>query len=314
MLREDRAILIICIGIALIFWLLVKLSQTYRTDKNIVFNLRIPSEKAFLESPPSNMVAVIEGQGWDLTFDFFAGQNIVLNYDLRQTDRLDLNRAQLRSAINNTFSSNDIKIVELNYEEIHLLLDEKLNKKVPVRLCSQISIAKEYELKSEPLLQPDSISITGPESVVESINFWNTDSLIMEGVSNPVSTDLDLEEPPRELILSKRTVKVEIPIEQITEKSFFVPIKVVNAPDSTNIFPKTIRLTCSVGLSRYEDLTADDFELVVDLKNATTKEAQNTAPIILQKKPDYVENIKYSPLSVEFLIVESGADSLKTDN
>lgn len=313
-LREDRAVLIICFSIALIFWLLVKLSQVYRTDKNVLFQLRIPSEKAFLETPPVDMVALIEGQGWDLTFDFFSNKNIVLAFDLRQTDRLDLDRAQLRTAINNSFSSKDIKIIELNYEEIHLLLDEKLNKKVPIQLCSSLTAAPEYELKDEPILNPDSIVVTGPASVVENITFWNSDSLIQQNVKNTILVELNLEKAPRELTLSSSKVRVEVPVEQITEKSFFIPINVLNAVDSINIFPKAIRLTCSVGLSRYEELSAADFKLVIDLKEATSSGSKNTAPIILQTYPDFVENIKYSPLSVEFFIVEPGVDSLKVSN
>ncbi len=310
-LREDRAILIACIGIALVFWLLVKLSQVYRTDKKVLFNLSIPSEKAFLEPPPDNMIALIEGQGWDLTFDFFYNPSIVLQYDLRQTDRLDLTRAQLRTAINNSFSSKDIKIVELNFEEIHLLLDDKLSKVVPVRLQYDLSVAKEYELKHAPKLQPDSIRVTGPSSIVEGIQFWNTDSLVRTEVKNTITADLALKKTPPELTLNTNKVKVEIPIEQITEKSFFVPIKVLNATDSINIFPKTIRLTCSVGLSRYDELSPGDFQLVVDIKDATAKGTKNTAPIILKSYPDFVENIQFSPLSVEFLIVEP--DSLKVE-
>lgn len=310
-LREDRAVLIICFGIALTFWLLVKLSQVYRTDKPVVFDLRIPSEKAFLEMPPTDMVALIEGPGWDLTFDFFSNANVVLRFDMSQTDRLDLDRAQLRTAINNSFSSKDIKIIELNYDELHLLLDEKLNKKVPVRLCSDVTVANEYELKDQPVLTPDSITVTGPASVVENITFWNSDSLIRANVKNTISTELNLEAAPSELILSVRKVGVEVPVEQITEKSFFIPVQILNAVDSINIFPKNIRLTCSVGLSRYEELSASDFKLIVDLTEATSAGSKNTAPIILQTYPDYVENIQYSPLSVEFFIVEPGIDSVK---
>ncbi len=304
-LREDRAVLIVCFGIALTFWLLVKLSQVYRTDKNIVFEIQIPSEKAFLAVPPKDVVALIEGQGWDLTFDFFYNPNIVLKFDLRQTNRLDLNRAQLRTAINNSFSSKDIKIIELNYEELHLALDEKLNKKVPVKLNRDITVAPEYEFKDQPILTPDSIVITGPASVVEGFNEWNTDSLIRSEVKNSVTTELNLAKAPSELILSATKVNVEVPVEQITEKSFFIPIEVLNAADSINIFPKTIRLTCSVGLSKYEELSASNFQLVVDLTEATSSGTKNTAPIILQQYPDFVENIKYSPLSVEFFIVEA---------
>jgi hypothetical protein len=84
-IREDRAILLICIGIALVFWLLVKLSQTYSTVRPVKFEFQIPENETLSNAPPEDMTVEIEGTGWDLMFDYFSRPEIVLR---KMADRL----------------------------------------------------------------------------------------------------------------------------------------------------------------------------------------------------------------------------------
>lgn len=314
-LREDRAILIGCMGIALFFWVLTKLSQTYQTDKSVTFSLLIPSEMTFSEAPPTNMSAVIEGVGWDLMFDFFNSRNVLLRYDLRQSDRLDLNRVQLRAAILNTFSSNEIKIIELlNHEEIHLTLEEKLQKKVPIQILGEYKVANDYKFRTPPLLNPDSVNLTGPKSKLDSIKYWPTDSLALSEIKNEETIEVILANAPKEILLDVANTNITFNVEQLTERSLFVPIVILNGPENVSTFPKRIRITGTVGLSQYDTITSDDFSLVVDLKDAPFQGGRNTMPIILQKYPDFVTNIIFSPPSVEYFIVEPQKDSIQVNN
>ena len=41
---------------------------------------------------------------------------------------------------------------------------------------------------------------------------------------------------------------------------------------------------------------------------------KNTAPIILQSQPDFVENTKFNPLSVAFLIVQAADSTIVKQN
>ena len=70
-LQEDRAMLITCIGIAFVFWILVKLSQTYPTVKPIMLNIEMPEDKCLLEMPPDDVEAELRGTGWDLMLEHF---------------------------------------------------------------------------------------------------------------------------------------------------------------------------------------------------------------------------------------------------
>jgi hypothetical protein len=304
-IKEDRAILMICMSIALVFWLLVKLSQVYRTQKEVHFSFVLPENRAFVSMPPSDVKAEIEGTGWDLTFEFFANPTSSLFYVLENENSVTLSRGQLRTDILQSFSSSGVKIVEVNYDNIQINLEEKVSKTVPVRLAGRFSFAPEYHLIDKINLQPDSVTVSGPASMVGLVTTWETDSLILRDIQTTITTSVRLKEPPREMELSITKVAVVIPIEQFTEKSLFVPLIIKNPPDdSIRIFPYRVKLNCVVGLSQYNLIEMDDFVMEVDLKGVSLHEGKNTVPIVLTKKPDFVKNVTFSPKSAEFFILK----------
>ena len=72
-----------CIGIALVFWLLVKLSGEYFLEKQVNISYQLPQDKAFSKKPPSDIVARVEGTGWDLLFSYFTSPEINLFYKFK---------------------------------------------------------------------------------------------------------------------------------------------------------------------------------------------------------------------------------------
>lgn len=302
--RKDRAILMICIGIAFVFWFLVKLSQTFTTEKEIQFDLNIPEEKTFVMLPPVDMEVEIEGTGWDLLVEYFATAKLSLIYDLTGSDQLNRSRGQLRSDILRSLSSDDLRIKEVNHESLHLVLEDKLSKKVPIILNKELAFGPEHQLQKEVNLLPDSLTLSGPASMIADITQWETEPLIMKNLNATISPKVLLVRPAREIQLDISETTAEIVVEQFTEKSIFVPLMVKNAPDSIKIFPETIKLSCIVGLSKYNDVSIGDFIVEVDLKNIPISESRNTVPIVLTKYPDYVKNVQFSPKSAEFFILK----------
>lgn len=302
---EDRKILGVCMGIALVFWLLVKLSGTYRSEKTVTLYFSLPEGKVFSAMPPKDITATIEGTGWELLFDFLRSSQVSLSYDLRGVkDRFVLSRGQLRSEILSRLGSGSMSIVELNYDDIILLLEEKSAKCVPVRLRQQLGFVQGYRLQRHPELTPDSVTLTGPESHLEGVGEWPTDSLVLRQLKKSVVQTLDLQSPPKGLFLNADQVEVKIEVEQLSEKTFWIPVTVLHDADSVRVFPKNIQLTCTLGLSRYDSTTAADFEITADLRGtALQKDRRNTALLQLTRRPDYADNIRFSPKSVEFFLI-----------
>ena len=128
-LQGDRAILMACIGIALVFWLLVKLSQSYRSQKEVNIETIFDEDMALLKMPPQNIMAELEGTGWDLMFDYFNRAEVNLLYDLRNLSQLSLSSSQLRAAIKNSLYTKNLRVVDVNHDNINLILEQKATKK-----------------------------------------------------------------------------------------------------------------------------------------------------------------------------------------
>jgi YbbR domain-containing protein len=301
--KGDQAILIICMGIAFVFWLLVKLSQTYKSQKPVVFDLLIPEGKALTAFPPDDMSAEIEASGWELLFDYFTRRAAVLSYDLSSADQLNLSRGQLRSDIAQNLRANDIKVLELNYDNVLLLLEERASKRLPITVGQSLSFEADYHLKEPVRLMPDSVLASGPRSMVESLAEWPADSLKLQRLRSSQSINLRLRPPPKEISLSVKETTAQVEVEPFTEKSMYVPLLVKNAPDSLLIFPEKITVTVKLGLSKYDSVSFRDFTAEVDLKGATDSK---TAPIILTRSPDFVRNLQFTPKSAKFFIVKPG--------
>ena len=118
--------------------------------------------------------------------------------------------------------------------------------------------------------------------------------------------EVSLKEPiNKEIYLSDDKIKVSIEVEQFTQKSFFLPITIKNAPDSLKTFPERAKLSCLVGLSKFNEINRSSFELVADLQGIPLNTEKNTIPVLLTKQPDFVRGVNFQPRSVEFFFVET---------
>ena len=272
--------------------------------KQVFFHFEIPSGKALATLAPDDMAVELEGTGWDLLFEFFTNRSVRLSYDMSGIDALHLNRAQLRSDILQNLHSNSITILEINPESLNLMLEAELSKPVPIIVRDSLSFAPEHHLKSPASVNPDSVEIVGPASLVSTISQWYTDSLRLSNLKYTVTQMVKLEKPARELTLSVNQVEAQIEVEPYTEKTMYVPLIIKNAPDSLRIFPDKITISCKLGLSKYDVVSFRDFKVEVDFKGISLNAPNNSVPIVVTQKPDFVETLQYTPKSVKFFIVE----------
>ncbi|MGL5920723.1 MAG: hypothetical protein ACRCZQ_09530, partial [Bacteroidales bacterium] len=88
-----------------------------------------------------------------------------------------------------------------------------------------------------------------------------------------------------------------------TQKEFQIPVRVMNLPEDKALrtFPGSISLTCFVALSKYKDLTVDQFNLEVNYEDIL-KFQRNKVKVNLIDYPLYVTNVQMATDSVEFII------------
>lgn len=301
-LRQDRAILLLCMGIALVFWVPTKMAQTYRTEKKIGIQIELPPKTAFSVAPPQYINVVIEGQGWDLLFDELLNARMKLRFDLRESGQLRLNQSQLRKAVRDRLYSYDLNIVDINYESLNISVEPKKGKWVPVRFTGELTFARNYFLKRPIQLKPDSIWLEGPENQIGLTDWISTKPIKEKQLKASFNRRLELIIPP-EFSASSDKVTLSAEIEKFTEKSVFVDVQLPRYLKKVRIFPAQVKVTFLVGLSKFDETSSTDFRIEVDTMPSFS-DSESSARLILKKQPDYVRNIRIFPTRIDFLFVE----------
>jgi YbbR domain-containing protein len=288
-LTHERAVLMACIGIALCFWVLKRLSTSFK--KTIVVKLEyvVPQGKAMSVLPPSEVQVMLQGTGWDLLTGAEQSLTINLNND-------SIQNIPLRSRMIQKFGND---VIGVSPELMTVLIEEAQTVYLPITAITKIDFVKGYDLADSVELTPSVIGVEGPRSAVERLVSIHTDTLRFEKLKDSVVTKIKLLQNPL-FKFNTNEITAKIRAEQFTEKTLFIPIAIKNAPQSLRIFPNKIKLDCTLALSQYGFLDAEKFVAYVDLKNIDLKTKNNTVAIFLEKHPKWVRNIKFSPKSVEF--------------
>ena len=288
-LTHERVVLMACIGIALFFWVLNRLSNSFKKNIPIKLEYVIPSGKSLSVVPPQYAQVMWQGTGWDM----LAGieQRIYI-----QVGNDSIQRISLKDIMVQQFGND---ITGVSPEQITVFSEPSKTVTVPVRALTKIDFAKGFDLVDSIELTPSVIEVEGPRTAIDRLIYIQTDTLRFEKLKDSVVTKIKLLQDP--LFKLKMTeIKAKIKTEQFTEKLFFIPIVVKNAPQSLRIFPNKIKLDCTVALSLYALLDAENFVAEVDLEHIDFKTKNNTVAIQLTQQPNWVRNIKFSPKSVEF--------------
>ncbi|MEY4934696.1 MAG: hypothetical protein RIS64_1055 [Bacteroidota bacterium] len=293
--KSDRAVLMLCIGIALVFWILNKMSHSFRTYAHVNIEYRLPKGKTFTAIPIPELTTTIIGSGWDLLGK--GKVNIVL--DLTKDSFQMVSSGRLRQVIARRYNISE-EMIHLNVDQIPIYIENEASKEVPVEPLTQLKFVKGYRLSGEISVQPAKVVLKGPKNVLEMISTVKTDTIRGENLKKNVEQMVALQIPSQVVQLLDTKVKARLNIEEFTEKAMFLPLSVKNAPATYKIFPNKIKLSCIVSLSQYNSIHPNLFEAEVDLGSVSTESKNNTISVVLVKQPAGVQNVQFMPKSVEF--------------
>ncbi len=119
-----------------------------------------------------------------------------------------------------TSSTEDLEVTLIIPEEVDVLLEEQVSREIPVEVDIRGSIARGHT-QGEPLLEPAYITVSGPRSDIEDLDF----ALITVFLNSPRETSLGRHRPvfydaqgrvasTVDLTLDTQDVQVTIPVEQ----------------------------------------------------------------------------------------------------
>ncbi|NQU85261.1 MAG: YbbR-like domain-containing protein [Mariniphaga sp.] len=311
-LRQDKRVVVfvVCVLISSALWFLNALDKDYETTITYpVRYINMPEKRFLANNPPSEFELKVSAHGFtllrnklNLTFT-----PIVLDVDRVITNAIEINSltytisgSRLANRISSQIS-NEISILEVHPESFVLILDSLQSKQVLVKPDIIIEFEPQYNITSRIIVMPEKVTVTGPGAILDTINIISTKSKKYTKVKKPLDQTLDLIIPDK-INISPQKVQIQIPVEEFTEKKLTAQIGISNLPENTSIklFPSEVQVSFMVGLSDYTKINANDFQFTIPYSeiNAGNQDIQ----VQLDKKPEYIREIKFTPLTIEFLI------------
>ncbi len=203
--------------------------------------------------------------------------------------------------INNQLQ-NDIEVIEILPATILFQFAKMINKRVAVKPNVTLTFDEQCMLNGEISFKPDSITIKGPNTLLDTLEAIYTEHKTFNKLSELLEKSISLEKSPK-LRFSKKKVIIQIPVSKFTQASFQIPIQSKNVPDTLELktFPRMAKVTCLIALADYDKINARDFMLEIDYADIE-KLLGNKLSLKLGIAPKNAKSVTFSPQSVEFLL------------
>ncbi len=298
---KERITRLIILLIALVFWLFVKLSKEYRTSETFSVVCDLPDTLAWSNPPPKSVHVTYSGEGWSLLHSY-SKKPIHISLPNLKLGQNNLERREIVPFLEKRFSSG-VHIIDFTPDNFSFAVDKKLTKTLPVKVYYKPTFRPGYTQKGPLFVVPDSVEVLGPRSTLEAMNSVGTELWTPQDCkSSIIDHRLKLLDENHTLTLKPDAVLVTLNVEQLTEKSFFVPITLLNAQDSIRVFPDKVKIFFSIPLSQFDKVNPNDFELVADFAEVKPGSSMNTLPIQVRKQPNIISNLRFRSKAIEFFI------------
>lgn len=289
-------------------WMLNALSKNYTSiiEYPLIYT-DFPEDRVFVGEMPGHLDLEIDAHGYALLRYRMFKKPVPISFKIsafNMNRRSDSSSAfiltrKLRDQLSAQLPA-ELQLLEISPDTLHFQFTERVTRRVKIRADLAFIVDNQFTIKDEVVLLPDSVDLTGPDLILDTLSFVSTERLDLGLLTRDFSDKVRLEQIP-ELQYSLSRVECSIELERFTEMQVPVPIDVLNLPDSILLqtFPSRVMLTCKVGLSKYDRIEGYPFRAVVDY--ALIDERTKVLSVSIQNLPVYLLSYEYGPKSVEFL-------------
>lgn len=302
-LRRERIVVFIGAYImAVSLWFIVNLSGSFNITINIpVEPGNLPPDMALTEEFPEFVQANISGDGWQLLNLYNDPPLVIVNIEDREVNLFEQVRQRLSYM-------QDIDVAKVQPLILTMDMEPKVSKKVPVRVNTQLSFESRFGLVGDPVIQPDSITVTGAESKIREITEWEVkDTLKLSGIREDISRELNLHESVGVISLSENNIRYEADVSEFTEGEVSVYIRTRNLPRGQNVNynPSSVTIRFDVPIEQYSAVSKiRPYEVYVPYSKIQEDSTGFVTPDIQQTAEDFELKLRsFQPKAVAYFTV-----------
>lgn len=299
---KNKIIPIILIVIfSLILWGSVTLSEYYVEIISVPVELiDLPKNYSPSYISDEEITIKVKAKGWELAKLILTGEH---SFYISAHHRIGRYKVDLRNEIeNNIWLTSAFNVLEISPVIFEYEIDKTVTKKVPIKPNVKINFAENYDLVSDILLTPDEVEISGPASILQSINYVETDSVVFNNVNEKIVSEVNLK-AVNGISFSADKCIIEFDVQKIVERAFddlFVEIRNVPPSKELNLYPSKVSVILRGGINRLGKLTNDSIKVYVDYWDAVRSEENMIEPVVVI--PEFTKLLDIKPKKLEFVI------------
>jgi len=301
---------LICFGISLSIWFMIKMSKDHYSDiKYPIQYTSFPQDQTITNVKDSTIYLKIQSKGFNLFNSIYFKKKKAFKLNLRSLN-IHANRYttghylladEILVQIKNQFKNPD-NIVSISPDTIFFQLEEIAAKAVPVQMNLTVSTKKQFGIYGEITYSNDTIIITGPPSVIDTIQRIQTEQIDLRNLDRSTDFKIELIKPKQGLVdLSLDSIRVNIPVEEYTESVLTIPLSLIsNDQLKLRLFPNEVKVTYLVALKDFQTVNAKMFEAQINFNPNRLR----TQKVELQRHPSFVRISRIEPEIVEYIILK----------
>lgn len=293
--------------ISSLLWFLIKLSKEYTTQTAFTI--------VYTNAPVNKWVSTTDQK---VNLSFVADGFVTLRHNLvRDPNRVvevSLDDVPYRLEGGNTYSYGSQYVAErvadwlgvpsgnvtMNDDKQYFNMEDLQQKELSVEVPLEIKTQRQYLVYGDPIIDPATIMVYGPKSVLDTMNTLHTEPFFATGANADITKSLAIDYRGGVVRGAESIVQVTVRVEQFTETLVEVPVTVTDTL-LVRFFPEAMSVKCMVPIRDFASLSPAAFVVLADTAQLHLR--QPLLDIQLVKVPEHVQVVKTEPEQVEYLIV-----------
>jgi len=279
--KKKIPLLIISIAFSVIIWGTISLSEEYYANVNVPLRVvGLPDGFSIGSDIPENITIKLRGIGWKL-FAVNIGKDVAYNISVKG----DSGFVQIKlmdHLTDNRWMLSELDIIDIVPNSLAFSIERRVKKKLPIVADLNLDYKAGYGLAKLVVLEPDSIVIDGPQSVVSSLTEIKTKEIKLSSLDKLIIKNIGFIYLPGTSYGTK-FVTVNLDVQRIVDKQFDdIDVEVLDVPTDRDVILLPNKISCNVrgGIEILGKLDKDQFRAFVFYRDVVLDTLGNVIPHI----------------------------------
>lgn len=297
------AVLTVCILISTVVWLIFTLQETKTVTLEVPTRVvNVPEDQALSDLPPSTVRVQVHGDRRQLLWLYLNTPVVPIN--------ATSNEVNVEEALNIPQIS-DVRIESVSPRRVNVPKENRVERRIPIRHRVEVQLPESYEMLRPPRLEPDSVSISGAQSIVSGLPFWPTKRVELRNVQDSIRTAVPLADTLAQLIdrsIERATFIAESG--KFAEATRELDVEVTGVPSDQDLValePSTIRVQYRVLFDQlFESQRASDFFATVSYDQIRSDTTGYVQPNVHVPSDLFIRDPEPTPRRLRYYTFVSG--------